>query len=222
MTRPYIILTILFWTVSGQLFGQDTTIYSQESASMFSNNYTFIKKNKSDNFGTFIQYSGTDDMQHWYGRGVFTETNKKYFLTFDTTNNHNRIETVSSTGHSDTLYIKWFDWSGEQQEWFSIRFADTAKNKNIYRADFLIGFVKIPKKELRSKNLSLYAFGSNRNIFDFLVADNIDEINIFVNDSVFMHTFDKKKETLKKNGKGFTTIGMWTKEKPTQFVLRQK
>jgi hypothetical protein len=222
MTRSYIILTILLLAVIGQLFGQDTTIYSQENASMFSNYYTFIKKNKSDNFGTFMQYSETDDMQHWYGQGVFTETNKKYSLTFDTTNNHNRIETISSTGHSDTLYVKWFDWSGEQQEWFGIRLTDTIKNKNIYRADFLTGSLKIPKKDLTSKNLSLYTFGSNRDIFDFWVADNIDEINIFVNDSVVMHAFDKKKETLKKNGKGFTTAGLWTKENPTQFVIRQK
>ncbi len=169
-----------------------------------------------------MQYSGTDDMQYWYGQGVFTETKQKIFLTYDTTNNHNRIETVSSTGHSDTLYIKWFDWRGEQQEWFNIRFADTIKNKNIYRADFLTGFVKIPKKDLTNNNLSLYAFGSDRNIFDFLVPDHVDEINIFANDLVIMHTFDKTKETLKKNGKGFKTIGMWTKEKPTQFVIRQK
>lgn len=189
---------------------------------MFSNNYTFIKKNKSDNFGTFIQHSRTDDMQQWYGQGIFTETNNKYFLTFDTTNNHNRIETISPTGHSDTLYIKWFDLIGEQQEWFSIRFADTTKNKNIYRADYLTGLVKIPKKDFTDKDLSLYAFGGNRSIFDFLVADNIDEINIFVNDSVFTHTYDKKKETLKKNGKGFTTIGMWTKGKPTQFLIHQE
>jgi hypothetical protein len=169
-----------------------------------------------------MQYSGTDDMQHWYGQGVFTETNKKYILTFDTTNNHNRLETVSSTGYSDTLYIKWFDWNGEQQEWFSIRFADTAKHKSIYRADLFSGFVKIAKADLTDKKLSLYAFGSDRNIFNFSVGDNIDEISLFVNDAVVMHTFDKTKVTLKKNGKGFTTIGMWTKEKPTQFVIRQK
>lgn len=33
-----------------------------------------------------------------------------------------------------------------------------------------------------------------------------------------MHAFDKKTEILKKNAKGFTTIGMFTKEKSTQFV----
>ncbi|MBK7442560.1 MAG: hypothetical protein IPI65_13705 [Bacteroidetes bacterium] len=220
MNRLYIIFTIVFMAVFGQLFAQDTTIYRQANASMFSNNYTFIKKNQSDKFGTFIQYSGTDDMQYWYGEGVFTETNQKYFLTFDTTNNHNRIETVASTGHSDTLYIKWFDWRGVQQEWFSIRFQDTISNKNIYHADFLIGFVKIPKNELTSKHLSLYPFGGNRNIFDFYVSDSIDEINIFVNDQMRMHTFDKKTEILKKNAKGFTTIGMFTKEKLTQFVLQ--
>lgn len=218
MNHLYIIFTILFLTVYGQLFAQDTTIYRQANASMFSNNYTFIKKNKSDKFGTFIQYSGTDDMQYWYGEGVFTETNQKYFLTFDTTHNHNRIETVASTGKSDTLYIKWFDWRGEQQEWFSIRFQDTINNKNIYHADFLTGIVKIPKNELTSKHLSLYPFGGNRNIFDFYVSDSIDEINIFVNDRMRMHTFDKKTEILKKNAKGFTTIGMFTKEKSTQFI----
>lgn len=204
--------------VIGQLFAQDTTIYRQANASMFSNNYTFIKKNKSDKFGTFIQYSGTDDMQYWYGEGVFTETNQKYFLTFDTTNNYNRIETVSSTGHSDTLYIKWFDWRGEQQEWFSIRFQDTINHNDIYQSDFIIGFVKIPKNELTNKHLALYPFGGNRNIFDFYVSDKINEINIFVNDQMRMHTFDKKTEILKKNAKGFTTIGMFTKEKLTQFV----
>ena len=114
--KRYIIFTILFQILVGQLFAQETTIYRQANASLFSNNYTFIKKNKSDKFGTFIQFSRTDDMQYWYGEGIFTETNKKYFLTFDTTNNHNRVETISSTGHSDTLYIKWFDWRGEQQE----------------------------------------------------------------------------------------------------------
>ncbi len=216
--KRYIIFTILFISAFGQLFAQDTTIYRQANASMFSNNYTFIKKNKSDKFGTFIQYSRTDDMQYWYGEGKFTETNKKYFLTFDTTNYYNRIETVASTDHSDTLFIKWFDWRGEQQEWFSIRFQDTINNENIYHADFLIGFVKIQKNELTSKHLSLYPFGGNRNIFDFSVSDSTDEINIFANDQIRMHTFDKKTETLKKNANGFTTIGMFTKEKSTQFV----
>ncbi|WP_041264010.1 hypothetical protein [Bernardetia litoralis] len=189
---------------------------------MFSNNYTFIKKDKADNSGVFQQYSGTDDMQHWFGSGTFTETKRKIFLTFDTTNNQNRIETVSSTNHSDTLYIKWFDWRGEQQEWFSIQFADTTKTKDTYRANFLMGFVKIPKEDLTNKNLLLYAFGSNRNIFNFSVAENIDEINLFVNDPILMHTFDKTTETLKKNKKGFTTVGMWTNGKQTQFTVRQK
>lgn len=218
----FIILTVLFLSLSGHLLGQDTTIYRQASASMFSNNYTFIKKKKSDISGTFFQYSGTDDMQYWYGQGVFIETNKKYFLTFDTTNNHNRVETFSSTGHSDTVYFKWFDWFGVQQKWFSIRYTDTSKNKNIYPADPLSGFVKIPKSELKSKRLSLFPFGSNRIIFDFFISENIDEISIYVSDLRFMHTHDKKKETLKKNAKGFTTIGMWTKEKPTQFVVQKK
>ena len=221
MTKAYILFTILFLTF-GQLFGQDTTIYKQANASMFSNNYTFIKKNKSDNAGAFIQYVRTDDGQYWYGQGVFIETKQKIFLTFDTTNNHNRIETVSNSVHADTLYIKWFDWWGNQQEWFSIRFADTTKDKHIYRAGVLTGFVKIPRKDLTSKNLSLYPFRSDRNIFNFYVPDSVNEVNLFANVPVLMHTFDKTKEILKKNKKGFITIGLWTKEKRTQFVIRQE
>jgi hypothetical protein len=222
MKQLYPLLTILFLTVATHLFGQDTTIYEQANASMFSNNYTFIKKTKSDTFGTFMQYSRTDDMQNWYGHGVFTESHKKYFLIFDTTNNHNRMETVLSTGHSDTLNIKWFDWSGEQQEWFSIQLADTTRNNIRYQANFLNGSVKIPKKQVVDKHLTLIALGSNRRIFEFWVTEKIDEIYIFANDPVLMHTFTKTQETLKKNEMGFTTIGMWTKGKTVQFIKRPK
>lgn len=208
-------------TVIGELFSQDTTIYSQANARLFSNYYTFIKKNKSDKSGTFTQYSGTDDLQYWYGEGVFIETKQKIYLTFDTANNRNRIETVSNTGHSDTLYINWFDWWGEQKEWFSIRFVDTIKNKKTYTADFMTGYIKIPKTDLIDKKLSL-VFRGGENTFDFITADNIDEINLFVNDIRIMHTFDKSTVKLKKNRTGFTTTGMWTEEKPTQFVIRNK
>src|SRR5574343_424240 len=186
MTGRNIISIVVFLTFIGPLFGQDKTIYRQENARMFFNHYKFVKKNKSDKFGYFIQYCGTDDNQNWYGLGIFTETNKKYFLTFDITNTDSRIEVDSSTGHSDTLYIKWFDWVGEQQKSFSVRSADTIINKSIYYSDLITGFVKVPKKDLTNKSLSLYVMRTNRKVYDFLVTDNIDEINIFVEDKVFL------------------------------------
>lgn len=189
---------------------------------MFSNEYIFIRKNNIDNFGIFIQHSSTDDSQYWYGHGSFTETNKKIVLTFDTTSNHNRVKLIPSAGHSDTLCIKRFDWWGDQQTWFNVWIEDITKSKKKYDVDYRSGVVKIPKEKLTSINLSLCAFSSNRSIFDLFVTDNIRGLDIFVNDPLFMHTFDKGKEKLKKNAKGFTTVGMWTKEKPTQFGILKK
>jgi hypothetical protein len=221
MTKKYIILIILCLITIEQLFGQDTTIYTQENAVLFGNSYKFIKKNKSSSSGFFIQSSSTDDGQLWYGQGKFTETKEKIFLTFDTTDNFNRIETTYSTKHIDTLYIKWFDWKGYQETWFSMKFADTTQNNKIYRADLLEGFVKIPKQDLIGKQLLLYDTFDSK-IFSFLLPENVNEIKIFANNLARTHSFNKKKEVLKKNKKGFITIGMWTEEKPTQFIIWRK
>jgi hypothetical protein len=219
MTR-LLIPIVLFWASLETVSAQDTTIYRQANADMFSNTYKFIKQNKSDNNGIFIQRSGTDDMQHWYGEGTFTETKNFFFLKFDTLKFHNRIETALNAAHSDTLYIKWFNWSGMDECWFSVRPTDTTLNI-VYSSDLLAGFVMIPKKELSTKELTLYAYSSDRKVISFSVPDNVDEINIYANDTETMHTFNKTKENLKKNKKGFRTIGMWTEGEATQFIIRQ-
>lgn len=221
MTKTYIILIILCLTSFRQAFGQDTTVYSQENASMFGNYYRFVKQHKSSTSGTFIQNCRTDDLQLWYGQGKFTETKNKIFLTFDTTNNFNRIEPLYSTEHSDTLCIKYFDLLGYQETWFSIQFADTTSNKNVYHADMIQGFVKIPKKGLTSKHLVLYNV-FNSKIIVFTIPENTNEIHVFANDLANTHSFNKKKEILKKNKRGFITVGMWTEEKPTQFIIRKR
>ena len=105
---------------------------------------------------------------------------------------------------------------------FTIRFTETSISKKAYKVDLLTGIVKIPKKDLAIKELSLFAYGSDLKIVDFFVEDNVDEINVFADDLTIMHTFDKTKETLKKNAKGFKTVGMWTEERRTQFVVIQK
>lgn len=223
MIRTQPALTILLFTcICGQLFGQDTTIYRQANASMFWNNYTLIKASKSDNFGTFIQSSGSDDMQYWYGRGVFTETRHKIFLSFDTTNNHNRIQVTLGTKNSDTLYIRWLDWWGKDQGGFSIRFTDTTTNKSIFQVDEQTPFVKIPKSQLKDTKLSLYTFGSNRKIIDFEVDNHGNDINIYANDSLLSHAFAKTQEVLKRTKDGFVAVGMFTKHKKKKFVIVQE
>ncbi|MBI1307744.1 MAG: hypothetical protein GC181_14165 [Bacteroidetes bacterium] len=213
-------MTILFLTV-GQLFGQDTTTYRQANASMFSNNYTFIKQNKSDNSGTFNQRTRTDDGQYWYGQGTFEENKQKIYLTFDTTECNPRIETKKNENHRDTLYIRWFDWWGNRQEWFTVRFTDTTSNKS-YHADWQTSFIKIPMTELKNKKLSLYGFSSTRKVVDLEVPIGVNEVNIFANDSLVIHTYNKSNEELSKRKNGFITVGMWTKGKRTLFLKREK
>ena len=213
-------MTFLLATILGQLFGQDTTVYTQANASMFWNNYTFIKVSKTDNHGAFNQSAGTDDGQYWYGQGKFEENKQKIFLTFDTTRCNPRPETSKNENHSDTLYIKWFDCWGDQQEWFSVRYTDTTVSKSIYQSNLLTGVMKIPKAELKDKKLSLYKFSGTRKVIDFEIPYETNEVNIFANDTFAMHTFDKSKEKLSKTANGFTTEGMWTKGKRTLFVKR--
>ncbi|MBI3235502.1 MAG: hypothetical protein HYZ42_15930 [Bacteroidetes bacterium] len=219
MTTIRLISTLLFLTVSGYITGQDTTIYRQTNAHLYWNHYTFFKKNVSDNFGTFFQFSGSDNLQIWKGQGVFTETKKKFNLTFDTSLYHNRLEAINSKEHKDTLYIKCFDWFGQTTSFFSIRFADTSQNNHVYEEDFLTNIVKIPKNEFTSNHLSLFSYGSIKKIYDFFVLDSTNEIHIFANNPLYMRTFNKKVETLHKNRKGFKTIGMFTRKRRAQFRL---
>ena len=218
MTRANIILAMFILVTTGNLLGQDTTFYTQANASLFSNKYTLVKQNKKDHSGTFQQKCITDDMQYWVGKGEFAETKLKIYLTFDSISFHNHIETVTTTEQIDTIYIKWCDWGGAQQLMFNIKMADTVMSKNIYSSDYLTGIVKIPKRELLSNHLLLFNFAGNKQIFDFIIKDNIAQITIIANDEAVMHILDKEEEILKKNRKGVTTICMWTNGKRNLFV----
>lgn len=220
MKKLQIIMPILLLTAIGKLIGQDTLIYIQANASMFSNTYTFIKKVNSDNFGRFKQFSKTDDMQYWYGEGTFIEENRKIILSYDTSRHQNRIETSFEVEHSDTIYIKWFDWWGEPLKWVNVRYSDTTVNDTIFQSDWKSGLIKIATKDIQHNKLSLFAYTSNRKIVDFEINTDINEVSIFANDTITIHTFDKTNETLKKNKKGFVTVGMWTNNKKTKFVTK--
>ena len=61
---------------------QDSTIYNQKDASMFSNKYVFYSN------GTFKHFYLTDDGHVWYGQGNYLDEHKYrtlYFRDADTT-----------------------------------------------------------------------------------------------------------------------------------------
>ncbi|MCW3084855.1 MAG: hypothetical protein JWP12_2221 [Bacteroidetes bacterium] len=216
--RIQIISIMPLLIIFGKMFGQDTARYSQENASLFSNVYTFVKDKKTDVAGIFYQEGFTDDGQTWYGKGTFRETKNKFYLDFDTTGCHNRIIAAGATKKPDTLYIKWCNWCGQQQIVYNIRYTD-ATNKTIYDADWQTGIVKIPLADLKDRKLSLYPFGGNRKLTDFVIPAGTEKITIFANDTE-MHTYGGKTEILKRKGNGFVTVGMWTNGKRTKFVKR--
>ncbi|MGO8055567.1 hypothetical protein, partial [Rhizobium leguminosarum] len=94
--RHLILLVVSLFFVFGKLKAQDTIRYKQINASLFSNDYIFIKKNRFDKNGSFYRRSATDDGLFWFGEGVFSETNKKIILTYDTSKNKNRVESFSN------------------------------------------------------------------------------------------------------------------------------
>jgi len=222
MTRTQFILALIGALFLGRVYGQDTVEYRQANAALFSNNYTFIKTNKADKNGNFIQTTFSDDGQCWIGHGTFEERIRKIILTFDTTELTPKIEYKTNASNKEYLTIKWFDWWGEQQEIFSVKYTDTTKNKDTYQSNWVKGFLEIPLIELKDNRLSLYLLNSNRKIVDFQVPDGMNEINIFANDTVRIHRHRKSKEKLKKRKNGFKTVGMWTKGKKTLFVRREE
>jgi len=211
-------ILMLFCIVSNNnLFSQDTSIYKQAKAAMFSNYYVFYKKDSSDNFGTFKQKCGTDDMGKFYGQGKFKENKRKIYLYFDTIKKDQfYMESNYSSNHKDTVYIYWSDvfWENKKSE-FYIRYSDTTISLAKFHSNKLNKCIKLSVNEIKDIRFSLYS-SDNSKFWDFKLNDSLNEINIY--DTSFRGVFVKKKEVLKKNQKGFITIGLWTRNKKTQFV----
>ncbi len=222
MKQATLILTTFLTVLFGNSFGQDTTIFRQANAAMFSNKYTFIRTNKSDKHGTVYHRTSTDDGQSWYTLGKFKESKRKIYLFFDTTKCNPRLVESRNKIHNDTLYIKWFDWWGNRQDWFRVRFTDTTKNTTYYSADWETGLVKIPMTDLKYRNLSLYGFSKNTKLVDFEVSTGTNEVSIFANYFKETHSYDKRKLKLRKRKDGFSAVAKWTKNKRTLFVKYEK
>ena len=59
---------------------KDTLIYCQTLSPWVANCYYFYKFNKTSNSGLFEKLMDSDDGQHWYGIGKFTEFKNKIIL----------------------------------------------------------------------------------------------------------------------------------------------
>ncbi len=87
-------LTTILFVVAAQFgFGQDSTMYCQENASMFSNCYVFY----SD--GTFKHYLVTDDFYGHYGKGKYEDKGQRRFLYYG------KLDS-SYDNYDDKLYTK--------------------------------------------------------------------------------------------------------------------
>lgn len=82
---------------------QDSTVYVQKDAAMFSNTYIFF----SD--GTFKHYYTTDDVQLWYGEGDYSDNGKHrtlYFRDADATLNDYEGWTIHYETHFQRVFVK--------------------------------------------------------------------------------------------------------------------
>lgn len=84
LSARYFLLTLLLNTVI--IYSQDSIIYSQKTAVMFSNEYVFF------NNGRFKHYYKTDDGQIWYGTGTFIDKGRKRILKFEDPDLNYKIE----------------------------------------------------------------------------------------------------------------------------------
>ncbi len=212
------ILTICFSGFFGQLFCQDTTIYTQTNSLLSSDSFTFLKKNKSDNFGFFLEHKDDGDMRSWSGKGTFSESKSKIVLLFDTSGYHNRVKLVYSSKHVDTIYVKWLDWWGRRQGLFRVEFFDAIKKDLIFIESKVPGVIKIPKSSFKEGTISLFGYDSARKIIEFKISKEMNEASIFANDPTLDRVSNKRKVKLTKNKKGFTSVNVWGKK--VQFVKR--
>lgn len=101
MKKILLILTLsLICTLSK---AQDSTIYSQKDAILFSNKYIFY----SD--GTFKHFHATDDGQVWYGHGEYFDKDQYrtlYFRGADTTMNKYEGLIVHYETHFQRVLVK--------------------------------------------------------------------------------------------------------------------
>lgn len=215
------LLRIAFWIScltslqlnTSQLKAQDTTRYCQENGVLFSNCYEFVRTDKTKKFGTFTQRTATNDGQVFYGWGSFVETKTTFLLTYSKINTYPEVKTANARSYSDTLCIQWFS-RDNVQEFFTVKYQDSTHTQT-YKSDWEKAMVKIAKEELKDTKLELYQ--GSKKILDFTVnSSRTDFIMIYAEDphTLYIH---KDKETLTKTNSGFTTKGVRTKEKKSNF-----
>lgn len=209
-----LLLSIALNFISSLTWSQDSTRYCQENGVLFSNCYELIKADKSLKHGTFTQRTSTNDGQVFYGWGSFKESRSSIELTYSKVNTYPIIKYKNARLYSDTLVIQWFS-RDNAQEFFRIHYEDATVSKT-YKSNWEQAVLKIPKDELKNNRLELYQ-GPNK-ILDFTVnSSRTDFITIYAEDPHSLY-LQKHKEKLHKTGLGFTTKGVNTNDKKSNFL----
>lgn len=210
---PLLIFLFLLGSSVTSLVAQDTTRYCQENGVLFSNCYELIRTTKSAKTGNFTQRTATNDGQVFYGWGSFNETKGAILLTYSKINTYPVIDTKNAKTYLDTLYIKWYS-RDNAQEFFRIKFHDSTSTKT-YKSDWELAIVKIPKSEIFEPRFELYQ-GPNKILEFSLTSTRTDYVTIYAEDprALYLH---KRKEKLTKTKFGFTTVGVYTNEKKSNF-----
>ncbi|KGO85545.1 hypothetical protein Q765_15130 [Flavobacterium rivuli WB 3.3-2 = DSM 21788] len=196
---------------------QDTLIYSQKDASMFSNYYYLYPKTK-----TFEHKFSTDDMQIWYGYGTFTiKGNKIAFVFGESYDRHTqkRINQIYDTAKtSDTLQITFKD-SASSPAFATLRYKDT-----FYYSDIESGNITIPKKIFEEDpNPSIAIYGFNKLELNNLA--HLKEVEITMHDFFIRYHYESNftRELIYKGNKlKSKDFYSTSRKRRVQFLLEKK
>ena len=216
----FIIMRILLFVslLPFTLYSQDTAVFWQENGDLFSDSYTFYRKNSTDKVGFFKHVIFTDDVQTWYGKGEFIERKGKYKLYyqqhFDTLTV--KISVDSSKKSDSILFIN------NSPTWFPccFYFPKYPEEAFFYFVDIEQGSSFISKKDLLRDT-----FWLSNNSSLFINIPNTDRlISIYIEyypQPYRCHLLTPKKvEKLRKNKKGFKVKALFSGKRREQFVSR--
>ncbi len=216
----WLILFVVVFPVT--LFGQDTTLFCQQSALTYSDCYAFYRENPNDQHGTFEHVIENAAFKTWYGKGSFVEEEKKYLLTYQQYLDTLKVNiTVDSSRFYDTVVFVNKNILGcSNGIWY--HYATSIDSPFVYydAAFFWFDSVNGTQKSTFLYNMTWF----NDDIhhpYCLPATDRLVCVNIEYNPpNYILFLTPKETEILKKNEKGFTVKTLFGENKKEQFVLQ--
>lgn len=211
------VLTCFIFLFPLSLLGQDTVVYCQKSAFMFSDCYTFYKEDVGDKNGNFIHEISTDDGQTWFGKGSFLERKKKFVLKYNPHYDTLSVNIVidSAVVSDSVLFI---DKSLAQFSCYSYS-PKKPEDAFFYYFDIYSNPTYKLKKEFSQEKF--WIDHRNNQSFKIPKTDRLIIVSIKYNPSYLVHFLSpKKKERLKKSKNGFKVKAMWSNKRKELFIKK--